>query len=1747
MNALSQKRIHSSIEPLEARIAPANLAFAAGIGGAKDQIVDDIATDAAGNVYVVGSFEGKADFDPSSGVYLVTATPGHHDGFVAKYTSTGQLAWVNPINSSNDDLGTLQIAVTAGGDVFVSGEFNSAHNSFVSFLVGNSGSTRDVQFNLGDSTDVFLVRLDTTGRYVWSQSFGAPGGAGVDLTSSDLAVAGTGFIYIAGTFHAESPNSTFDFGSGVTVTGQAGDTNLFVLNLDNTDSPTIPAFPIWVAQTTANGSPVGSSNVVDHPVLALDGLGGILIGAGLEGTVTFSASPSPVTLTSVSSDGLLAAKIDSGGNWQWAGAFDVSAFDNTLLAVAADAAGNAYFTGGFFGTVDFDPGTGVQNLTSPAGHSSLFLVKLAPDGTYLDSGKISGEGNSDVIGEALGVRRSDGEVFLLSDTRGTAFFDTDFTVSGTGQVLITLSGGGGFDAAMPLTKGSTDGAGLLALSPDGSVYFGTSFHGSLKVNPDGDSTTVKGKSGVDFAVARFFPDGFAARDLGAPIVQNGFTLGGAGDQTGLQIVTDGDGTVYVAGTFSGTVDFDPAPPVRFLDDGGHPRIDPNVANLTSSDPGGNIFVASYSSDGTYLWARAVQTTFTFDSSVPVLGLVLTLDGAGGVFLAGEFEGKAIFAVTESGSPIVLNNADATTGSEHRDIFLAHYDRFGVVGWAGAIAGPGDSEFVQAIAYDSTTGDVAIAGTFKNTIDLEFGSGVTSETAVHATGNGNGFIVEYSNSGVLNGVRQLGDTDSAAFVFGLAYDINGDIGATGYFNGTPDFNIGGSPDRLNGTPFNADAFIAKFSGGDGTVIWHTEIYGPRDDGGRGITADPQGNFLVTGRFTGSPLIGLMGDFQLTESGAGNGDVFLLSIGSAGDLLNAITFGGAGRDVGDAVTVDANGHIYLIGHSDSSLDLDPSPGIALVGNGFFLAEFTSTFAFVGGFSDTSLRGEIHGATVDPSGLLFVTGSYTGKGDLGGAKSSTAKGANFFASQLLPDTFVDAAHTRTFHDADGDEITVRISGPGSAEIVLQNGVSDFADLETLYLSGTTLKTDVIIELKQAGSGLGTTTIGKVLGEFSEDLGALFLPKNSTLGSGIFDTDPDLEIGGRVIALRLYDIAPNTILHLGGNLPYNIPNNKTASDTYNNRPNILIHDVLGAGVEINVIGDGTAGGVGGGGLDNILIHRWDSIGYIRTTQSIGNLNVQTGDFYAILEIDKLHNGENTTANVGTMTIEDGSWGSSGSVIEGNVVAFDADAFLAGASITAGSLGKVTVGNGGEGFAGTLTLTDDDAKGVAVFTVASDFTGSVVSLSPLKKLNIRGSFNGSLSAPSIAGITAFSFLGTQTGGVNDHSIVTTDGLLGKIKTLSGVLQNYELTTPGNFSGIDVKLGKLQGSTTGIENVHIQAAKIGNLSVKLTADKNASGVDLTGIRNSTFTALDAGNVPGSIGNISVSLGGQGGAALGLDGVTFSAATIGATKITVGHAKNSGTDVRAVQFAAYIATESIGNITLGGDATGFQASNLSVISDGKIGSIKVTSTTSEFGTLTNSMILAGQALDVAALSADSSKAAAGRLRNASLGALTVSGALTSSVIAAGGSIGKLTAAGDINTVRILAGALLGADRAIGGGDDLFQHSASIAAITSKKGAFIASTAAAGIAPGAGGFADDADAVAGFGAASGTRSSIGALKFFTGATGAYNAGNPLASVIEAASIKSLKIPGAAAIDLAAGPALIDNGASGQDTDDVFIRLR
>jgi hypothetical protein len=98
-----------------------NLVWAKQMGGTSGDAGQDIAVDAAGNVYTTGFFYSTVDFDPGPGTFNLTST-GDTDIFVSKLDSAGNFVWAKQMGGTDPDAG-YDIAVDAAGNVYTTGYF----------------------------------------------------------------------------------------------------------------------------------------------------------------------------------------------------------------------------------------------------------------------------------------------------------------------------------------------------------------------------------------------------------------------------------------------------------------------------------------------------------------------------------------------------------------------------------------------------------------------------------------------------------------------------------------------------------------------------------------------------------------------------------------------------------------------------------------------------------------------------------------------------------------------------------------------------------------------------------------------------------------------------------------------------------------------------------------------------------------------------------------------------------------------------------------------------------------------------------------------------------------------------------------------------------------------------------------------------------------------------------------------------------------------------------------------------------------------------------------------------------------------------------------------------------------------------------------------------------------------------------------------------------------------------------------
>jgi hypothetical protein len=448
--------------------------------------------------------------------------------------------------------------------------------------------------------------------------------------------------------------------------------------------------------------------------------GDVVAAGGFAGTVDFDNGPGTSSLTAADSGDVFVARYDSTGALIWA--FRVGGARNeTVSRVVVDGAGNLYVRGSFSGTVDFDPGAGVANLTTAVGMNELFLAKYGPTGNHLWSFRLPigwtsrglvVDGTSGVI-----ICGSFGGTVDFNPAAGTYALTAAAGSSPTNDLFVAkYSPTGAFLWAFRIGGAGTETANALAVDASGSFYvtgyFGNSNGGPVNFNPGKGAKVNLTSNGVgDLFLAKYGAD---RKILWA------FSAGGAGSDQGLGLAIDGS-TVAVAGMFNGTADFNPGAGSAVL-----------TANSMQ-----DILVARYTSAGAYLWAFGVSTSCAMCQGGWASSIAI--DAGGDVLVAGNFKGTADFDPGAGVASLTSSPTDITNG------FAARYTSAGAYASAFALNSTVSSSALLSLA---PSGDVFVYGTFRGTIDLDPGAGSAEVTAIDT----DIYIGRYGEASVLKPLR-----------------------------------------------------------------------------------------------------------------------------------------------------------------------------------------------------------------------------------------------------------------------------------------------------------------------------------------------------------------------------------------------------------------------------------------------------------------------------------------------------------------------------------------------------------------------------------------------------------------------------------------------------------------------------------------------------------------------------------------------------------------------------------------------------------------------------------------------------------------------------------------------------------------------------------------------------------------------------------------------------------------------------------
>jgi hypothetical protein len=424
-------------------------------------------------------------------------------------------------------------------------------------------------------------------------------------------------------------------------------------------------------------------------------------------------------------------------------------------------------------------------------------------------------------------------------------------------------------------------------------------------------------------------------------------FGSTSNDAGQGVAFDSSGNMYATGYFQGTVNFGCG----------------SLSSNGTSYP--DAFLTKYSSTGVCLWSKS------FGGGLDDKGYSVAVDSSDNVIVVGYFGGTADFG----GGPV--------TGQRGYNIFVAKYAADGTYQWAKTFgSSSGGSNIAYGVAVDSG-GNVAITGTFQNTVD--FGGG-----PITAAGLYRGiFVVKLSASGVHLWSKGFGGVYDD-YGWGVAFDANGNLVVTGQFQDSVDFG-GGTLTPSGGD----DIFLVKYSP-NGSHIWSKRFGDTANQEALAIAMDSSGNIVIVGSLMGTVDFG---GGPLTDPSTFYPDMFVAKLSSAGDQVWSKRFGGSNSDQARGVAIDSSGNVIITGYIFGAVDFGGGP-LSNTGLSTFVAKYSGSGVYLWSraFPGTASN-QGNAAAIDRNGNVGATGWLQGTVDFGQGSISSAGGLDGFVLKLGP----------------------------------------------------------------------------------------------------------------------------------------------------------------------------------------------------------------------------------------------------------------------------------------------------------------------------------------------------------------------------------------------------------------------------------------------------------------------------------------------------------------------------------------------------------------------------------------------------------------------------------------------------------------------------------------------------------------------------------------------------------------------------
>jgi hypothetical protein len=468
----------------------------------------------------------------------------------------------------------------------------------------------------------------------------------------------------------------------------------------------------------------------------------LLIVGIFEGTIDFDPGVGVFNLTSefdplypYKNGSMFIQKLNQQGGLIWVKKIDLKTPGNTEgCAITSDNTGAIYISTQYEDTVDFDPGNGVYNVSAvtDSSNNALFVCKLLTNGdfSWVKTAKMQGQfywGKPELVCD------NQNKITLISPY----YYGNIDVTFGQGiniinilgnKFLIKMDNNGNYihSKIIPISPISSNVEEQTYIDNTGNLFCAGSITNSVNISMTTVNTTVSPLSSTDGIFIKYD----ANYQLQWYKVLNSYNNSYCKINN---IVTASDGSVIITGLFDGIIDIDPSP----------------LINNITSQSGETFFVAKYSSNGTFIWAKQFE--------------IGQLNGFGFEKLKVLQNNQIILAFSAENEPNTSIDVDPGVGvinytSSSNDSFgvLLILDNNGNYVWSQKYSSIGDEVGILDL-YVSAQNEIYFSGRFSGTVNFSPTNLTVPVSYYGGTGQIDleGFLVKY-NLGNTNSIDELND-------------------------------------------------------------------------------------------------------------------------------------------------------------------------------------------------------------------------------------------------------------------------------------------------------------------------------------------------------------------------------------------------------------------------------------------------------------------------------------------------------------------------------------------------------------------------------------------------------------------------------------------------------------------------------------------------------------------------------------------------------------------------------------------------------------------------------------------------------------------------------------------------------------------------------------------------------------------------------------------------------------------------------